>query len=1079
MAIERLQYPLDFNQGDRLIMLYGPGTQDSFISQDYLEWDIETALWQLLHEKGFERIVFFNTNQSIYFLDQKSKEVSLPKTKGALAHHAAAPPLKRCKGPLGDLNLAARPKSPELGAEAFRSAPALSDVMALSLMDTFIRKNDHKTALVFSQAETTFRFFNDLRLLAGKFSSWIRLPASNPNICILIFSTPTYQDLCETAQRFEYLPDLFANLQTKRGSNRQYNIAFIGGPEEQEIHRLVDFCRLKYGVAVNWRERRKLELWMTAENLEAKTWLNRLKNSGALNRAVCRKMGWLTSMPDDERDALTRLNELVGLQPVKENITELIALLKDKEQREAQGFGSGEPLRLHLVFSGNPGTGKTTVARLMGEIYRDMGLLRRGHLIEAKPSDLIGNVVGDTAIKTNAQVDLALDGVLFIDEAYQMADKERGGFGQEALETLMVRMENDRKRLCVIVAGYPQRMQQFLDANPGLQRRFEKVIPFPDYTNEELMAILQSKIEKLGLSCTPELNEQLVRIVQNIPRDEKFGNAGEIEKLLQGLEKRRAVRKLQNRLPVNEPFSIEDIPDDYRVYLPPPLPGMDLLLNELNEMVGLQEVKTFVRRQVSRLRWEQNRPTAVKSNQPRSLHMVFTGNPGTGKTSVARLMGKIFKELGLLRKGHVVEVSRGDLVAEYVGQTAPKTRAAIQRALDGILFIDEAYALDEGKTFAANFGKEAIDELVKQMEDHRDRLVVIVAGYPELMKNFLDSNPGLASRFTQYVQFADYSPNELMQILHRFVENEGLTISPQAAEKALAYLLAQRAAKPASFGNARAVRNLVQEMSDRLKERVVSLEDAGAIITDAHLILPEDVPVQTATSPAGPAKRPDFHHIRLSSLPHEPPSQPQSLETVRRAVIYLTAQTPSGEVQSASGFIISPQGLCLTACHFVEGAQFFQARLEYPIKGVLPLELLGWDKTADLAVLQLPEGSYPFVHLAPPGSIPPLGEPVGVLGYPLGEELGSEVTYTEGSVGAIRTLVNGITVIQMQAPVTHGSSGGPVFRRSDWRVIGWVFGGISQEVASGFNFAVSIEEFHKRFHPPGGAQTALPPTTDG
>lgn len=846
MAIERLQYNLDFNQGDRLIMLYGPGTQDSFITQDCIECDVETALWQLLHEKGFERIVYFNTNQSIYFLDKKSREISLPRTKSASTQSTAAPPLKRCKGPLDDLNLAACPKSTDPTLTPSAGAPALNDVMALALMDTFMRKNDHKTAIVFSQAETTFHFFNDLRLLAGKFSSWVRLPAGNPNVCILIFSTPTYQDLCETARRFEYLPDLFANLQIKRGSNRQYNIAFIGGPEEREIHRLVDFCRLKHGVQVNWRERSKLELWIAAENLEAKTWLNRLKNTSVLSRAVCRKMGWLASMPDDERDAMARLNELTGLQPVKENIAELIALLKDKEQRESLGIGSCEPLRLHLVFSGNPGTGKTTVARLMGEIYRDMGLLRRGHLIEAQPSDLIGNVVGDTAIKTNALIDLALDGVLFIDEAYQLVDKERGGFGQEALDTLMVRMENDRKRLCVIVAGYPQRMQQFLDSNPGLQRRFEKVIPFPDYTNEELMTILLSKIDKLKLSCTPELMQQLALIIQNIPRDEKFGNAGEIEKLLQGLQKRRALRKLQNQLSLDEPFKPEDIPEEYRAYLPPPVPGIDLLMNELNEMIGLQEVKAFVRRQVSRLRWEQNHPNAVKKNQPRSLHMVFMGNPGTGKTSVARLMGKIFKELGLVRKGHVVEVSRGDLVAEYVGQTAPKTRAAVQRALDGILFIDEAYALDENYTIGAKFGKEAIEELLKQMEDHRERLVVIVAGYPRPMKNFLETNPGLASRFTQYVNFADYSPGELMEILNRFVENEGLTISQQAAEKALAYLLAQQAAKPESFGNARTVRNLVQEMSDRLKERVVALEDAGETVADTHLILPEDVPYETA-----------------------------------------------------------------------------------------------------------------------------------------------------------------------------------------------------------------------------------------
>lgn len=1068
MAVERLSSNLDFNQGDRLMILYGPGTQDSFITDDYIEADIELALWNLLKQQGFERIVYFNTNQSIYFLDERSRELSIPKTKSAQSKSetsgGSAPALKRCRGPLGNLNVAANARTSQPAQQVPGTArSAISDVMSAGLLDAFIRKNDCKTALVFSQAEITLRFFSDPRILAGKFSSWLRLPASNPSVCLLIFSSPAYQELCDIARRFEYLPDLFANLERKRGSNRQYNVALIGGAQDAEMNRLLDYSRLRHGVQINWRERKKLEQWMAAENVEAKSWLSRLKNTGQLDRETVRKNRWLESMPADDRDALTRLNELTGLAPVKQNIAELAAVKKLEKENEERGIIVGEPLRLHLVFSGNPGTGKTTVARLMGEIYRDMGLLKRGHLIEATYSDLVGNVVGDTAIKTNALIDRAIDGVLFIDEAYQLAEKERGGFGQEALDAVMTRMENERKRLCVIEAGYPERMRQFLDSNPGFRRRFGEIITFPDYSTEELMIILNKKIAARKLSCTPELNEQLDLIIQNIPRDEKFGNAGEMEKLLQGMDRRHALRVSKNQLPFDEPYTPDDVSAEYKQYLPPAVPGMDELMKELEDMVGLKGVKAFVRRQVSRLRYDLNHPPKGKKSQARSLHMVFTGNPGTGKTSVARLFGKIFRELGILRKGHVKEVSRGDLVAEYVGQTAPKTRSVVKDALDGVLFIDEAYALDEGKTLGANFGKEAIDELVKQMEDHRDRLVIIVAGYPEPMKRFLDSNPGLESRFTQFVHFEDYSTSELRDILKKFMESEGLLISDAAEKKALAFLNQQKNIKNENFGNARAVRNLVQEMSDRLKDRVVEGEDRGENLPDPNLILPVDIPFEDEQVEETYPSKPAHQHIDVADLMPEFTNQVNSLAKVRNGVVFVQVQNGQGETGTGTGFLISPKGLCLTAYHVVEEAEHIRVWFEGKASQVFQAELIGWDKTADVALLRLPDGDYPFVFLSKYGDLPSLGDPVGVLSYPLGEELGKEVSFTEGSVSAVRNWQNQLTMIQIQAPLTHGSSGGPVFRRSDWCVIGWVHGGVKQDVASGLNFAVSIDEFHSRF----------------
>jgi hypothetical protein len=262
------------------------------------------------------------------------------------------------------------------------------------------------------------------------------------------------------------------------------------------------------------------------------------------------------------------------------------------------------------------------------------------------------------------------------------------------------------------------------------------------------------------------------------------------------------------------------------------------IFKELDALVGLAPVKNevhratdFARMQV--LRQKQGLP-AVRA----SLHSVFFGNPGTGKTTVARLMGRIYKSLGLLRRGHVVECDRGRLVAEYVGQTAVRTHAVIDSALDGILFIDEAYAL-AGRG-AEDFGMEAIETLLKRMEDDRSRLIVIVAGYTGPMEQFIASNPGLQSRFTNYLKFPDYSPAELAEIFHRMAAQSGLVCAPETAAAVLALAQQLYAARNEQFGNAREMRNLFESAVRNQSTRLVA---SGQCDRDAlTTLLPADLP---------------------------------------------------------------------------------------------------------------------------------------------------------------------------------------------------------------------------------------------
>ncbi len=249
---------------------------------------------------------------------------------------------------------------------------------------------------------------------------------------------------------------------------------------------------------------------------------------------------------------------------------------------------------------------------------------------------------------------------------------------------------------------------------------------------------------------------------------------------------------------------------------------LDQVLKELDELIGIERVKHKVRETASFAKIQQLRVGRGLKPIPTSYHSVYTGNPGTGKTTVARLMGRIYKSLGVLRKGHVVECDRSLLVAEYVGQTAVKTNALINSALDGILFIDEAYSLCKD---GEDFGDEAIETLLKRMEDDRTRLIVIVAGYPEKMEQFISSNPGLHSRFTRFIEFPDYSETELCRIFSAMCRRNGLLLAPALKEKLIHHFHFYSIDRSEHFGNARLVRNCFEAVINAQASRLAMIED--------------------------------------------------------------------------------------------------------------------------------------------------------------------------------------------------------------------------------------------------------------
>ncbi len=525
-----------------------------------------------------------------------------------------------------------------------------------------------------------------------------------------------------------------------------------------------------------------------------------------------------------EAEIMKEINEMIGLATIKENIKDLYDYLKFVKLRKEKGFDDTEKMNLHAVFTGNPGTGKTKVGMLLGKIYSNIGLLSKGHVHEVGRADIIGEYIGQTAPKVKEAIKKARGGILFIDEAYSLARKGDSDkdFGKEAIEVILKEMSDGPGDLAIILAGYPEEMEHLLESNPGFKSRFNHYFNFPDYTPTELLQIGNYHADQIDVDLDKDSEEYLyTKLVEAYrDRDKTFGNARYVNSIVDESKMNMGLRVMDGKIKAEaldeaalSTITIEDVKEIFRkkehkgVDIPPDEELMRDSLAELNKMIGIEEIKNDIHEMVKLVRYY--REIGKDVTKSFSLHTIFTGNPGTGKTTVARIMARIFRALGVLERGHLVEVDREELIAGYVGQTAIKTGEKIDAAMGGVLFIDEAYSLMGSSE--NDFGKEAIEIILKRMEDNRGEFVVICAGYPEEMEKFLLMNPGLKSRFDRKFYFRDYSETEMFAIARIMLEHQDAVFDQGAAEHFKKHINALFSTRDKFFGNAREIRKSLAE----------------------------------------------------------------------------------------------------------------------------------------------------------------------------------------------------------------------------------------------------------------------------
>ncbi|TMW56633.1 hypothetical protein Poli38472_006643 [Pythium oligandrum] len=456
---------------------------------------------------------------------------------------------------------------------------------------------------------------------------------------------------------------------------------------------------------------------------------------------------------------MRELDGKIGWKRIKQRIRELIDICDKNYERELKGIDV-IPVLMNRLFLGNPGTGKTTCAGIYGRILKQLGFLSNGDVVKKTAGDFVGQHIGQSQTKTNDILKQAQGKVLLIDEAYNLDDQ---WYGKQVLDVLVEKVQGtDSDDIAVLMLGYEHQMKEMLRTqNPGLKRRFpiEYAFYFDDYDDQEMLDIFMAACKRKSVRCSMDVAEAVIAQLSMQRHQANFGNAGAVELILKSAMANASMRPLVNDMIVLELADVENETLKRAKEDEGKAQGVeaDDPLRLLDGLYRMENIKHELQRLSTRIQVAQQEGEEV----PEIGHFVFRGSPGTGKTTVARAMGKILHRMGLLGSDKVVETSGLDMTGEYVGQTKKRVEEQLGQARGAILFIDEAYELGKG-----HYGEEAMTSLVAAMTDPRYvGMVVIIAGYPADLDEMLNRNAGLKSRFTRFLDFRDWETHDCLEFI--------------------------------------------------------------------------------------------------------------------------------------------------------------------------------------------------------------------------------------------------------------------------------------------------------------------------
>ncbi len=527
---------------------------------------------------------------------------------------------------------------------------------------------------------------------------------------------------------------------------------------------------------------------------------------------------------ESKDELLEELDRMIGLKEVKEEIHKIVADAERDSMAAARNA-------YHMFFLGNPGSGKTVVANIVAKLFWAMELRTNRKVVEATIQDIVSQYnEGDTLQKMKDKVKEAMGGVLFIDEAYLFAESE---WGRKAFQTLLTEMENNRKNLTVILAGYEERLQALKDVNPGIDSRIPIKLHFADYSKEEKLAIFKLHLEKenrnraVKLSLGDGTEEKLLRVLDGCE-----GNGRGVRNVLE-----RTLKDIGDA----EVILPEHITDPHQIH---PDKADEVLKAIDRDFIGMQPLKDRLRAYFRRVEYtiERTRRLGLTKRSGVSYRIRFTGPPGTGKTSIARYMGKFFHAMGITETDQFVECGATSLKGAYIGHAQKAVNNLFHDNRGKVIFIDEIYSLYNPEAHQDDsFSREVIDTLVRCLTAvEYQNTVVIVAGYKDRVDRFMEANPGLASRIPEEIEFVNYTADDCVAIFRAAARSNSYVVEDACDDKLKAYfnmLLRQK-----DFGNARDVKAFLGAVESRLIDRLVGIDAEKRTDDDYRSITPEDIP---------------------------------------------------------------------------------------------------------------------------------------------------------------------------------------------------------------------------------------------